>query len=161
MQYEQSNNDVVKQSRQPSTQPEVKKTVRGKYKLVSQDIKLQALDRIRQGASIRVVAEEMDIPMKNLHRWMKYGANRKKGGGRKKYNDQIEVQLFQWCMDQGLAQGRPVSRIQIKEKALEMSNCEKFVASKGWIDKFVRKFQARKLMVKTLRVMGVNKYNKI
>jgi transposase-like protein len=40
-------------------------------------------EQLNQGLSVQDVCDEMDIPKKNLKRWMELGAERKKGGGRK------------------------------------------------------------------------------
>ena len=39
----------------------------------------------------------MQIPIKYIRRWVEIGANRKKGGGRKRMDIQMEEELFEWC----------------------------------------------------------------
>lgn len=87
----------------------------------------------------------MNIPKKNLRRWMELGIERRKGGGRKRMDEEMEQKLHSWCLEECLSQGRPVSRSEIRKKALELSKYpEKFKASKGWTDKFVKKYNLRK-----------------
>lgn len=91
----------------------------------------------------------MNIPKKNLRRWIEIGAERKKGGGRKRMDQEMEEKLHRWCIEESLKKGRPVSRLQIRQKALEFSKFpEKFKASKGWTDKFVKKYNLRKQAIK-------------
>lgn len=45
--------------------------------------------------------------------------------------------------------GKKVSRTQIRERALDFSKFkEKFKASKGWTDKFVRKYNLKRAAMK-------------
>ena len=41
----------------------------------------------------------MKIPKKNLKRWIDCGAERKKGGGRKRMDEEMEIELKNWCID--------------------------------------------------------------
>jgi hypothetical protein len=56
----------------------------------------------------------MNIPKKNLRRWIEIGAERKKGGGRKRMDQEMEEKLHRWCIEESLKKGRPVSRLQIR-----------------------------------------------
>jgi hypothetical protein len=42
----------------------------------------------------------------------------------------------------------PISRKRVREKALRMTNhLGKFKASKGWLEKFLRRFKCKKLLL--------------
>ena len=60
---------------------------------------------------------------------------RKKGGGRKSKDPDMEKLLYQWYHDL-YQKGVPVTSRMIKIKARELTRCKDFVASKGWLDKF-------------------------
>ena len=47
----------------------------------------------------------------------------------------MEIELANWYKEQKDL-GMAVTANMIKQKALELSNCEEFMASKGWFDKF-------------------------
>ena len=60
-------------------------------------------------------------------------------------DEEMETNLHKWCLEESLNCERPVSRHQIRQKALELSKFpDKFKASKGWTDKFVKKYNLRK-----------------
>lgn len=42
------------------------------------------------------------------------GSERKKGGGRKRMDEQMEHDLYKWCIEEGVKLGRPVSRKMIR-----------------------------------------------
>ena len=61
-------------------------------------------------------------PIKSLKRWLKVGYLRKKGGGRKTNDPQMEMRLIQWyweCRDQNIK----VTAKMVKERAMELSQC--------------------------------------
>lgn len=84
---------------------------RGPYKKYTSDTKMEALNKLRLGYSIKDVCEEMEIPKKNLRRWIELGAERKKGGGRKRMDEEMEENLYEWCLEESLRKERPVSRV--------------------------------------------------
>ena len=66
---------------------------------------------------------------------MKVGHLRKKGGGRKTKDPMMEKELYKWYLhmkDSGLQ----ITARMVKNKAIELSKCNDFIASKGWLDKF-------------------------
>ena len=102
------------------------------------------------------MCREFAVPRKNLLRWKRVGPERKQGGGRRKLDQGLESALYDWCLQEGIRIGRPVSRAQIKAKAIEIcAHPDKFRASKGWVDKFVKKFKVRKTVTDRLKSMGV------
>lgn len=42
--------------------------------------------------------KELGVPLKNLKRWVKVGAKRLKGGGRKILDNEMEVKLAAWIL---------------------------------------------------------------
>jgi transposase-like protein len=87
---------------------------RGPYKRYSSSVKEDALKLISEGHSVRNVCLRMGIPKKNLKRWIDMGSERKKGGGRKRMDEQMEHDLYKWCIEEGVKLGRPVSRKMIR-----------------------------------------------
>ena len=73
-------------------------------------MKKTALSKVRNGENLRSVSSEMDIPLKNLRRWIDNGAERKKGGGRKRMDEDMEDKLYHWCIHKSIELGKPVSR---------------------------------------------------
>jgi hypothetical protein len=70
-----------------------------------------------------------------LKRWIKVGCDRKKGGGRKTKDPTMEATLFSWYKSMK-DRGNNVTAKMIKEKAINITSCQDFIASKGWLDKF-------------------------
>ena len=62
------------------------------------------------------------------------------GGGRKTQDPQMEVKLIEWYHDYHNVKNFPITAKLIKKKALEFSLCQDFSASKGWLEKFKKKF---------------------
>ena len=75
------------------------------------------------------------MPLKSLKRWIKVGWERKKGGGRKTKDPEMEKRLYQWYVEMK-DQSNPVTAKMIKDMAIKLSSCGDFIASKGWLDKF-------------------------
>ena len=66
---------------------------------------------------------------------MKVGHLRKKGGGRKTKDPQMERLLYEWY-ERERRLNRILTAKMVKEKAKQLSKCKDFIASKGWLDKF-------------------------
>lgn len=108
---------------------------RGKYKICDENQKLEAI-RIAQLTSPQEAAEILNIPIKNIRRWLKNGYQRKKGAGRRTQDPEMEKLLIQWMADYfKLYQKIPVNK-ELKIKARKLSKIPTFKASKGWCDKF-------------------------
>lgn len=60
--------------------------------------------------------------------------------GRKSSDTNRDTRLFEWCNEFVESEGRTPTRKEAARKALELSNDPTFKASKGWLDKFSRKF---------------------
>jgi hypothetical protein len=66
---------------------------------------------------------------------MRVGCDRKKGGGRKTKDPEMEKKLYRWYLEMKYA-GQCITARMIKEKAINLTHCRDFIASKGWLDKF-------------------------
>ena len=54
---------------------------------------------------------------------------------------EMEALLFEWCVQEVRKQKKSISRSCIKQKAKHLSqNKSNFKASKGWLDKFMKRF---------------------
>lgn len=111
---------------------------RNKYKMLPTEIKFKAVSMaLKKGP--KAAAEIYWVPLKSLKRWMKVGCVRKKGGGRKTKDPLMEKHLYSWYI-QKKTKGDIVTAKMIKDKAIKLTNCKDFIASKGWLDKFKVRF---------------------
>lgn len=54
---------------------------------------------------------------------------------------EMEAMLFEWCLNEINRNKKPISRSSIKQQAKVLSqNKGSFKASKGWLDKFMKRF---------------------
>lgn len=81
----------------------------------------------------------LEIPEKNIKRWIKNGPERKKGAGRKTMDPNMEKNLLNWVAFEFSKKGEFPDNKEIKNKAKFFSNQDIFKASKGWCDKFLRR----------------------
>lgn len=87
-----------------------------------------------------------------IKRYQRNGPDRKKGGGRKTLDPDMEVYLLDWIQQSTRESRAFPSRIIIKEKAKEISKVSDFLASKGWCDKFFKRNCANLDQIKRLYV---------
>ena len=92
--------------------------------------------------SFDIVMKMCKVPRKSLRRWSHVGCNRKKGCGRKTRNPEMENKLVEWYKEV-INQNINVSAKMIRDKAVEISEDKDFLASKGWLEKFKKKFNIR------------------
>jgi len=85
------------------------------------------------------VANCCQVPLKSLKRWIKVGSKRKVGGGRKVEDPELEGKLLLWIKD-SVSKGIKLKYSTIKEKALKLTKSKNFMASKGWFEKFKKKY---------------------
>ena len=88
---------------------------------------------------IKEVSKMFSVPLKSLKRWIEVGPERKKGGGRKIKEPEMEKKLIEWYNEKKI-QNVPITSKMIKEKALFFTNRKDFIASKGWFEKFKKKY---------------------
>lgn len=111
---------------------------RGKYKICPGPMKDQIV-RICENHSLKTAAEIFMIPEKNIKRWMCRGGGRKKGAGRKTMDPMMEAGLLKWIEEYFKTFNIfPVFR-EIKTQAKMFTKNDKFMASKGWCDKFMKR----------------------
>lgn len=110
-----------------------------KYKMFSKEDKKFCLDLL-QIFDYNAVAKLCNIPIKSLKRWAIIGPDRKKGGGRKTRDPQMEADLIKW-INEKLLKGEFFDIKMIKSKALQFTKVEGFLASKGWFNKFQKKYK--------------------
>jgi phage antirepressor YoqD-like protein len=85
-------------------------------------------------------AKILDIPVKNLKRWIRQGYIRKKGG-RRTQDPKMEKDLKEWIKQFIQLNHKPPSAKIIKKMAMKFSNFpDRFKASKGWFEKFLIRF---------------------
>ena len=90
-----------------------------------------------------VVMKMCKVPRKSLRRWLYVGCFRKKGCGRKTKNPEMEEKLVEWYNEITKKKGIKVCARMIREKAMSISNDKDFLASKGWLEKFKKKYDIK------------------
>ena len=110
------------------------------YFMFTPEAKKFCLDLInKEKLSFDIVMKMCKVPRKSLRRWFHVGCNRKKGCGRKTRNPEMESKLVEWY-NETVGLNVNVSAKMIREKAVEISEDKEFLASKGWLEKFKKKF---------------------
>ena len=113
------------------------------YFMFTSEAKQFCLDLINiKKLSFDIVMKMCKVPRKSLRRWSHVGCNRKKGCGRKTRNPEMENKLVEWYREE-INGGANVSAKMIRDKAVEISGDKDFLASKGWLEKFKKKFGIR------------------
>ena len=113
------------------------------YFMFTSEAKQFCLDLINiKKLSFDIVMKMCKVPRKSLRRWSHVGCNRKKGCGRKTRNPEMENKLVEWYREE-IGGGANVSAKMIRDKAVEISGDKDFLASKGWLEKFKKKFGIR------------------
>ena len=113
------------------------------YFMFTSEAKQFCLDLINiKKLSFDIVMKMCKVPRKSLRRWSHVGCNRKKGCGRKTRNPEMENKLVEWY-NEVVNQNINVSAKMIRDKAVEISEDKDFLASKGWLEKFKKKFNIR------------------
>lgn len=119
------------------TQNTINTAKRGKYLMYNPQFKETVIKYSREN-NIDEAVLKFGISRKSLKRWLTYGPERKKGGGRKEKDPDLHRKLYEWYVER--VKNGKVTMVQLKEKALELSNSNMFTASKGWLDKFKKKY---------------------
>ena len=95
--------------------------------------------RISRIENSKVASDLLNIPEKNIKRWLKNGPERKKGAGRKTMDPLMEQNLLNWIAEKFRKTSELPDNKELKIQAKIFSSLEKFKASKGWCDKFLRR----------------------
>ena len=126
----------------------------GKRRNFSVTYKLAALDFLKTN-SVEKTAREFSVDPRRIREWRKSQSDleelnnsgkgnvkRKEGGGRKVHSEDLEKKLLNWIVEKREQRLR-VSRNMIRRKATDFSKEENengvFVASAGWLDKFLQR----------------------
>ncbi len=110
-----------------------------KYKMFSKEDKEFCLSLLKI-FDYDAVAKFCNIPIKSLKRWAIIGSERKRGGGRKTRDPEMETLLIKW-INERIKKQENFDIKMIKAKALEYTINESFMASKGWFNKFQKKYK--------------------
>jgi transposase-like protein len=106
-----------------------------KYNMISPETKRKYVEMAKE-TDAKEVSRNFGIPLKSLKRWLLLGHERKKGGGRKLKDPDMEKKLYEWYKEYHDRNQKIVTAKLIKQKALELTKCKDFIASKGWLEKF-------------------------
>ena len=113
------------------------------YFMFTSEAKQFCLDLInKKNFPFDIVMKMCKVPRKSLRRWSYVGCHRKKGCGRKTKNPEMEAKLVDWY-NNIVKKGIYVTAKMIRDKAVEISKDKDFLASKGWLEKFKRKFNIK------------------
>lgn len=92
------------------------------------------------------VSNSLGVPVKNIRRWNTHGVWRKAGAGRKRIDPEMEERLYGW-ISQNYEEGDTVNKETLREQALLLTSKPVFMASKGWLVKFVKRYSVDELYV--------------
>lgn len=107
------------------------------YYILDQEMK-DLIVRMTDQYDVRFLCKIFKTSPKSVIRWKKSGTDRKKGAGRKLIDPSMEKKLLRWFRS-NMRRHVKISAKEFKEKALEYSSNKKFLASKGWFEKFKKK----------------------
>jgi hypothetical protein len=117
---------------------------RGKYRTYTDDEKNHIISFMAKHGMQKALeifsGGEHKITKRKLKSWIDSQHKIKGVKGRKSNDPSRDQALHLWCMDFQNEHGRPPSRKEATQKALELSGDPNFQASKGWLDKFSRKY---------------------
>jgi len=86
------------------------------------------------------ISDKTGVHFKTLMRIAAGGPERKKGGGRKQLDSEMERKLTVYIVELN-KRGRPPTRGEAKKLGQLLSTVPEFRASKGWLDKYIRRAQ--------------------
>jgi transposase-like protein len=110
-----------------------------KYKILTAEEKKKLVELAKE-SNAKEISKKFGVPLKSLKRWLLLGHERKKGGGRKEKDPEMEALLYNWYTDFHLKNKNHVTSKILKQKALELTKYDDFVASKDWFNKFKKKY---------------------
>lgn len=111
---------------------------RGNYNMLTLDQRVQLLNFASKNG-IDATHHKYRICKSRIRRYLSNGADRKKGGGRKTLDPDMEINLLNWIEKSTIDSMSFPSRCLIKEKARSLTRVDNFLASKGWCDKFFKR----------------------
>lgn len=136
----------IKKSKIACKEPNSKKKrkKRGNYRKFPIQKRRQAINLALRLKDTKKASEILNVPFKNLKRWILVGPNRKKGG-RKTKDPEMELNLTEWMIEFRDKYGDLPNCNMVKKEALKLSRFkDSFKASKGWYEKFMnRQFRGK------------------
>jgi len=134
---------------------------RGKYRTYTDDEKAHIITFMMKHGIQKTLevftGGEHKITKRKLKSWLENQSKVKGVKGRKSTDPVRDEVLFKWCSEFEKSHGRPPSRKETTEKALELSGDPNFQASKGWLDKFSRKYHIEFTPLKIIPPRGRKK----
>jgi hypothetical protein len=134
---------------------------RGKYRTYTDDEKNHIISFMAKHGAQKTLeifsGGEHKITKRKLKSWIDSQHKIKGVKGRKSNDPSRDQALHKWCMDFQNEHGRPPSRKEATQRALELSGDSNFQASKGWLDKFSRKYHIEFTPLKIIPPRGTKK----
>jgi len=117
---------------------------RGKYKVYTEAEKSTILNFMMKHGMQKTLEifsnNTHKITKRKLKSWVDSQYKVKGVKGRKTNDPNRDQTLYEWCLAFQKDNGRAPTRKEATQKALELSEDSSFQASKGWLDKFSRKY---------------------
>jgi len=118
---------------------------RGKYRTYTDEEKAQILQLASKHGidkTLELFSEgEHKLTKRKLRSWLESQDKVKGVKGRKSNEPNRDGYLYEWYLAFQNEHNRPPTRKEATKRALEITDDPKFQASKGWLDKFSRKFK--------------------
>ena len=141
----------------PASKAKLTKTgrgnVRGPYNMLDLNQRNEIVEYAAKFGADRAHAKYM-ITKSRIRRYLNNGTMRKKGGGRKTLDPDMEENLLRWIEDSTIKSRCFPNRGLIKSRAKSFSKVGSFLASKGWCDKFFKRNAQRLESVKKMIEIG-------
>ena len=108
-----------------------------KYNIASTEIRKQCVEDM-ENYSLEEICQKYNVKNKNLRRWIKQGADRKKGTGRKIQDPEMNSKLLEWLKNEIQVTGKIPKVAKAKEVGQTFLQIPSFKFSKGWYAKFIK-----------------------
>ena len=120
------------------------KRERGQYRICPVEVKEEAI-RLCLNFSLKKASETLNIPEKNIKRWMRQGPERKKGSSRATVHPNVEAELVRWAAQEFQRNQKLPDCRQVKYHARRLAYLGAFRASKIWCERFLQKYFANEI----------------
>ena len=115
-----------------------KSTKRGKYNMKSAEEKEKIIQHAKRYGEDSA-SKKFNISLIYIRRYLKTGAKRREGGGRKVADPELESNMVRWVKERIKESGKMPKNEAIKAHARSIKKTKSFSASKGWCAKFKRR----------------------
>lgn len=88
--------------------------------MVSKEEKEVAIE-LAMSKGVKAASKMINVPLKSLKRWLIVGSERKKGGGRKTKDPQMEKLLYNWYLEMK-KKNMVITGSKLKSMAIQFSN---------------------------------------